>query len=260
MAMNDDDLKKLYRSLLDEQESKGEDCPDIDMLMHSFSKDMDEHTKLEIVDHISECSACRTKFEAIQLALRGARELADEWEGVSLSVENMRKLKDAAQKRIDEFEKPREPEERAGFKARIGSLLWPKPAFKYASVIAGLIVIVITAIIVLDVPQKFREDSLRGIKAEDIILISPKGKTEAPSAVFNWDPLPEAFEYQIKVVDEELTPVWTSDKTKNTRMPFPKDLLSILESGRPYYWKVIVLFREDTSEESNLQEFEIETH
>jgi len=255
MDIQDKALKKYYRASLSKNPPHKKGCPDSDVLIRSFSKEMSETEKIQIIDHVTTCGPCYKKFEAVRQILKGSKNMAERFEGVSLSEADVKELKQRAQARLREFEMHDISIQKLGFSEKIFGFFRLKPALRYASAVAAICIMVAAVIILFKIPPSIEDETLRGIKKESILLISPRGEIKEFPLAFEWEPFAEAKEYQIVLLDEELTRIWTSEKTEKTEMRVPPAVQNKLQKERTYYWKIVILLENGIQKESDLQEF-----
>jgi hypothetical protein len=257
MKWENQDLKKLYQSSLDNKQTVDQGCPDDDAIIQSFSPILSESEKNEIVDHISECSLCREKFTIAQQVFSEGKKMAADLEGMSLSEEETEELNKIARVKIKEMERPKHIAAGVSVKPRSLFWLWQKTAFKYATILAGFVIIVLVTFFLLKAPYISVEDTVRGVQDDIILLTNPKGDlTEIPQE-FEWNPVQGATGYRVVLLDEELSEVWVSEKIPQTSLKLSQLLFEAIKRGRLYYWKVIVFSSDGGTRESGLQEFEV---
>lgn len=254
-----EDLKKLYQSSLDPNRTAAKGCPDEDMIIESFLSKLSESEKYRVVDHISECSVCSQKFAIVREIFNEGKKMAAEFEGMSLSEEETKKLKDIARANIKKLERPDRSDRGTTSKQTSLFLLWQKTAFKYATALAGLVVIAVVVILLFRVPHMDLDDTVRGIQADIIQLTNPKGDLTEIPRMFEWSSVEGAAEYRVVLLNEELIEVWVSEKIQKTSLKLPELHFDKMKSGKMYYWKVIVFLNDGGTTESRLQEFEIKT-
>ena len=255
MEMEDNDLKEYYQSLLRKNPPHKKGCPDIEALTRSFSEEMSENEKIRVIDHISACGLCYKKFETISQILKESKTLKDQFEGVSLSETEVRELKQRAQNRINEIKAHDVSRLKLSFGQKIAALFKLKSPLKYATAIAAVFIMAVAVLILLKIPQSIKEETLRGIKKESIKMISPRGEVKEFPLTFEWEPFAGSREYQIVLLDDELTRIWTSEKVDRTKMPIPSEVQNRLQVEKTHYWKVVILLQDGTQRESDLQEF-----
>jgi hypothetical protein len=253
-----EDLKKIYQSSLEQSRTADKECPDTDMIIQSFSSTLSESEKYRVVDHISECPLCNQKFAIVRQVFSKCKKMVAGFEGMSLTEEETRELKEIAKAKIKELESPEHSDSRTAFKPGSLFLLWQKTAFKYATAFAGLVVIAVIAFFILRAPHIGLEDTVRGIQADVIQLTKPKGELAKTPRSFEWNPVEGAAAYQVVLLDEELVEVWVSEKNQQTSLTLPQFQFEAIERGKIYYWKVIVFSSDRSTKESGLQEFEVE--
>ena len=254
MDFEEKDLKGLYRSFVEENPPHRKGCPDVEEITRSFSAEMSENEKIHIIDHISSCGKCYKNFEIVRQILKESKNLADQFVGVSLSETEIRELKRKAQDRTYELEKKERVRKQAGFIKTFIRLFQNKSAIKYAAVVTGIFIIALAAFFVSKIPQNLQESEIRGEKQEGIRLISPKGDLRERPTRFQWEAVPGAKEYQVVLLDSELTRLWESEKTESQEIPFPPGIQIGLKK-KIYYWKLVCYMEGGTKTQSELQEF-----
>lgn len=252
MKLRAEDLKRIYQTSRQEPSFKTEGCPSDELLTKSFSAEVSEEEKCKIIDHVTGCASCHWKFEALREIFMGAHEIARSFEGVSLSKEEVRQLKNRAKRKIVMLEKERLGKRGPGFKERVRAL-FSSHRFKYAPAAVGGLMIILAALFVLRIPQNLRKDIIRGEEEQILELISPKGEIDRPPIIFTWKPYPKAVDYEVRLLDEELNPVWNSEKIQKTEIELPSALLPKMEKGKMFYWKVIADLESGARKESGLQ-------
>ncbi len=255
MDMKDADLRKYYQASLKENPPQLNECPDLEIIIRSFSKESNESEKIKVVDHISACGMCYKKFEAVRQILKETKNLSEQFEGLSLSETEVRELKQRAQKRISEIIPGDIPEKKMSYREKLSSFLKAKPAWKFATALAALFIMAAAVVILLKLPRSTEEGRLRGSEEEKIQLIYPRGETQGLPLAFEWQPVSGAKEYQVVLLDEELTRVWTSEKTDQTNTSIPLAIRNTFIQEKIYYWKVMADYEDSTQKESDLQKF-----
>jgi hypothetical protein len=257
MELKDKNLKEIYQTSIQEHKPPKNGCPAIEVLIQSFTDGMAEHDKIKIVDHISACGSCYGKFEAVRQILRESKKMSTQLDGLSLSEIEVEELKKRAHERIRELETAGKSRGKFSFVEKLVSLFNTKPSIKYATALTGVFIIAIVFLFVLRIPQNLRESTLRGEKKESVLQIFPKGELKELPVNFAWKSLSGAREYQVLLLDEELTKIWDSEKTQKTEMPIPYEVQNRMMKDRIYYWKVVIYFEDGTKKETDLQEFKL---
>jgi hypothetical protein len=256
MKLRAEDLKRIYQRSRQESSFKNGGCPSDELLMKSFSAEVSEEEKSKIIDHVTGCSSCHWKFEALRQILSGTGEITRELEGISLSEKEVSQLQDLARNKIQGLEKQRQEKKIPWQKTRFPSFLASR-ALKYVSVAAGLLIVVLAAFLFLKTPLNPKRDIARGTSDQTLELIAPKGEVRDFPLFFKWRPFPKAQEYEVKLLDEELTDIWKSDWIKATEVKLPQGQFQRIEKEKAYYWKVVVHLKAGTTKESSLQEFKL---
>jgi hypothetical protein len=257
MKREHQDLKKLYQYSLRHKRTIEKECPDIDLIIQSFMSTLSESETYRVVDHISECSLCNKKFAIVREVFKKGKKMAAELEGMSLSSAETRELEKIAKAKISELERPKRDSRRIPFKPRSLTVFWQKTVFKYATVFAGLVVIIVIAFFIFRAPHMGLEDTVRGVQTDFIQLTKPEGELVETPRLFEWNSVEGAAGYQVILLDEELAEVWVSEKNKQTSLKLSEPYFEAIKTGKIYYWKVIVFSSEGSSTESGLQQFKV---
>jgi hypothetical protein len=254
MKLRAEDLKRNYQTSRQEPSFKNEECPSDELLLKSFSAEVSEEEKFKIIDHVTGCAFCHWKFEALRRILNGTGEIAKELEGISLSGKEVSQLQAVARSKIQGLERRRQEKKNLGLKTRFPSFFAFR-AVRYVSAAAGLLIVILAAFLLLKTPPSLKQDIARGPADQTLELIAPKGEVRDFPLLFKWRPFPEAQEYEVKLMDEELTDIWKSDRIKAAKVELPRDQFQRMDKEKTYYWKVIVHLKAGTTKESGLQEF-----
>ena len=254
MKFRDDDLKALYRRSLQARPDGKTSCPSEDAILKSFTTEMTEEEKFRIIDHVAGCSACRSQFEAAREILKGAKALAGELEGQSLSSDETAALYQKAAEKIRELRGRPQIEKKPSLYGRLRMFFLQ---YRYASVAAGLFVAALATWLVLKSPQAGREGIMRGTEGFAIMLEAPRGIQAEVPAHFRWRSPWPGGECEVRVLDEKLDVIWTSGKVLATSLEFPASLQGLIKKNSVYYWKVIAYLDDGRINESDLQEFKL---
>ncbi len=238
MKINDDDLKKIYKSyVLTRTPLSRQACPSSEQILKIFMDSGIKTEKERIVDHISNCSSCVQEFDAFL-------EIARHEEKLTREIEELLRdeagpffiVKKNSQKIIKRF-----------------SPVW---RFALASVI--LVSLVGVFFLVIKGPIFNRMSEKRGIKAGQIRLLEPRlDRASQPPLVFRWDEIEGRDFYVVELFDESLSPLWKSAKIFDTSLRLPSYIEKQLNKGGSYFWMVTVFFTNGLVRESHLEEFKI---
>ncbi len=255
MDMKDTDLKKYYQASLKENPPLGSECPDLEVIIRSFSKESRESEKIKVVDHISVCGLCYKKFEAVRQILRESKNLAEQFEGLTLSEAEVGELKQRAVNRIRELGVTAVHQRKSSFSDKLSALFKQKFPLKFATAVAAIFIIFAVAIVLLKIPQNIKEDRLRGSREVRIQMVSPKDEIQVLPLAFEWQPVSGAKKYQVVLLDDELTRIWTSGMINETKVAIPPEIRNSFLQEKDYYWKVVISYGDNTQIESDLQKF-----
>jgi hypothetical protein len=250
-----DELKSIYRASREAGPAGKGPCPPVETILESFSPGLSENEKFRVVDHAAACPSCHRKFEVARGIFLETKRMAEGYEEISLNEEALAAIREKARVRIQELESLRGRAGAEGGRKSLRGLLAAQN-LKFATAAVLLLVGSLFLISILTLRHR-PEETVRGTESQEIRLEAPQGEwTESPLA-FRWVAYPGAREYEVKLLDEELTTLWMSGRTKIPYAAFPPGRLSSLEKGKTYYWKVIVYFKTGKVIESGLQEFRL---
>ncbi len=87
--------------------------------------------------------------------------------------------------------------------------------------------------------------------------VAPAGQAAEPPAEFQWNPLPGAAKYELKLMDADRAVVWIADTT-HTSIAVPINIRLDLRPARPYAWQVTARgAKGENLGATNLQSFHI---
>lgn len=96
----------------------------------------------------------------------------------------------------------------------------------------------------------------RQLASAEISLLSPKqGLALSSPAIFRWQAKPGSEYYVVELFDENLLPVWTSDKIQDLQARLPSEIALRLRPGQAYFWMVTSYLRGSKCAESGLLRF-----
>jgi len=227
MDIDHDKLKELYAGYVTSKRPRSrEGCPSSAEIAMSFETSASARRKRKIIDHISNCSYCREEF---MILMEYQKQFAESCaETVSTA--------------------PPRPEEPGPLKRTPRLVLW-----RYAGALFGLGIIV-TSLVILRHQRDF-STALRSTQPR-IILLAPKaGQYLSGSPIFRWRvPTPRDY-YVLELFDQDLLPVWTSDKILGEQAQLPSAVITALLPGRRYFWMVTAFSQDSRVEESRLGSF-----
>jgi hypothetical protein len=228
MTIKTDDIKRLYRTYLEEKRpASREECPSIKDLANLPTKIRKGRKK--IIRHLLSCVSCSEELESILIILRSQQDLMDDLKPL---VEENQAKHDKAKRRF-----PR---------------LILKGFVPYAIAVAVLFIV---AFIVYR-PDLAKNTENRGKTTQIIQTLSPADqKISRSSLKIEWKGI-EKFSYcYFELFDESLKPLWKSPKANDKKMIIPPNIGQILHKNRTYFWMVTVFLEDGRSFESSLAKF-----
>jgi hypothetical protein len=250
-----DELKSIY-GLSREASSAGKgSCPPLEKILESFFPGVSENEKFRVVDHAAACPSCHQKFEMARGILLETKRMAEGFEEISLDDKALAAIREKARLRIQELERSKGKPATEGGKEPLRGLLAVRN-LRFATAAVLLLVGGLFLISILTLRQRPQE-TVRGTESQGIRLEVPQGEWAESRLTFHWVAYPGAEAYEVKLLDEALTMLWMSGRTKIPYAAFPPGRLASLEKGKTYYWKVIVHLKKGKVIESGLQEFRL---
>jgi hypothetical protein len=256
---NEQNLKDLYNLLIKNKPLNGKkkDCPKVDTIIEAFSKKLKEKEKLDIIDHITKCPTCLDTFNTIRDFFKEGEKIAAKLDKGIVSNHEMTELKQAAKKNIKEIETKSLLPKKTDYREKPGLFFGRKWLVKYAALAAAILVLAVGIVLFMQTKGKNSRQTLRGQSEEDVRLIAPKGEVSKPQIIFLWNSTLSLLKYKVILLDEELSEVWISNKTSNTTIKLPGDVFYKMKKGKIYFWKVVIYLKDQSIDESNLQEFSL---
>lgn len=244
MKINNEDLKKLYRSyMIDNIPHSRKKCPSTKNIINLFRLKLSEKKKSQIIDHVSQCYYCYQEFEFILHTLREEKKLQHDF-GDLLHKKNKgyAALKIKNDKNID----------RKKMKGRPFLTFLSR---KYASLFLGILLIISVVLILLFIRTGEKKD-YRGAYLTPIRLIEPlKGKHSKSILKFRWVEIKGSDYYIIELFDETLRPIWKSGKIFKNYTLLPENIRDGLKENRKYFWILSAYFPDGKKIESRIESF-----
>ncbi len=224
MKIDTSTLKALFQAQAGSKSSgPREDCPAPERIVSLLRSRLPRKKTTKIIDHLSRCPDCVRELDFLLAVLRQEESF------------------------IFETKAWLDRQKRSGFGIFPRRLSW-----KTASVLAGsvLLVLAVLATVVLRIPEKYRAAA----PAKIILLHTAGEKTPKSSLVFSWQGVRGSEYYIIELFDEDLRPIWKSEKITQNRFTPPSGLLTSLSSRKTYFW-MVTAFSGGEKTASSLGEF-----
>jgi hypothetical protein len=227
MTLNDEDLKRIFRSYVDKRDSgTRQGCPSFSELSGFFEPGTPRTKKLKIIDHITSCSACADEFDFLRGLNNYEKRLA----------QNAREIR---AKNSSYSTRPYAEGKRAW--------IW-----RYAPITAGVLFLVVSLAVVL----KWERPGDSRTATSLVTLQSPgRGQSVSITMVFEWKSFQEADSYILEVFDDVLLPIWKSGEITSTLFKPPEEFWSRLRPDGSYFWMVTALKGGNKLAESELRRF-----
>ncbi|HPW17183.1 MAG TPA: hypothetical protein PLP83_02245 [Candidatus Aminicenantes bacterium] len=186
---------------------------------------MSARKKRKIIDHLTECPACREEFRLYS----------------DLQKFPLREYLGGAD---SEAAGPQQARRHAAF-----------PLWRFAAVAVGAFLIISTAVLVM---KNNEISETERVGAAGIALVSPVSSLPvSEELVFRWEAFEEAQYYIVELFDEDLLPLWASSPVKDTQIRLPHDRRFANEAGAVCFWMVTAYSDSAKIGESRLARFKI---
>jgi hypothetical protein len=240
MKIKNEDLIKLYKAhIMENIPHSRKSCPLPKEIMSFLRAKASEEQRSKIIDHITKCSSCAQEFEFILQTRRGERKLVDEIGEFLQSKENMAFIKKRAGKKINHISEKRK-------------LFFPRFAWKYALVLAGVAIIISTFLVFQNIGKR----EYRGPDLGQVGLIQPiNGKYSKSLLVFKWSEFKDSEYYIIELFDESLFQIWKSNKISKNQATLPAEVAENLNTNKRYFWMVTAFLPDGQKIESEIEAF-----
>jgi hypothetical protein len=214
--MSDEQLRLAYARARDDRvEAKRRSCPDLEALLALVQREGSESQRMEALDHVSGCSACRRELEVLRSFDRAGRALAAERGGGTVGS------------RVVEHH----------------------PAWRRAAPMALAAALLLA--VGLGVRQRFGEGDLSDVPraaAGDVALVSPaeSGAVSPAPLTFVWRSVPQTRRYLLEVMTDDgalLLARPTTDTSVTAALPAGT-------AGGTYRWSVRAQLADGTERRS----------
>lgn len=251
MDLQEKEVRDILKNIPGQTSDRQMKCPESETLLQAVEGKLSRKEKFAIIDHVFKCPQCLRKFQAIKEFRAAGRSLVKDKEKIELAEEEVKELMFIA------GGKTRPPSEgRTSLSGKIARMsVFTRSSYKYLSLLAASVIIIIGLLLVFQESTPLGDGNIRGIRIGKAQLISPKGDYRQIPVKFEWKPVENAQEYQVKLYDEELTPVWTSSKIQSSTCMLPDEIFKKLRSNTPYFWKILVFLENGEQDKSPLQDF-----
>jgi len=226
MKSEDRDLKEVFRAYVDSRASiDRRSCPSLEAIADSFEPWASARKKRTIIDHLSECTACREEF---------------------------RLYFDLQRTPVDVLPSPSTSQVAGTTKARRSPVL---ALWRYAAIVIG--VCLIFSVIVLLIRNTDLSEVERAGTTGVVLLYPTTSHIGSEQLVFRWEAFAPSQYYIVELFDEALLPIWVSTPIKDVQARPPSNESLDMSTGTVYFWMVTAYSRIDKTGESRLARFEV---
>lgn len=233
MELDEKDLKELARNI-----EGGDGCPDPEFLLKVATSESTEEEKFVVIDHIFKCTECRQKFESLKAFYAEGQKLIEGKEDIHLTDSEVEELNSRMENRV------------SGTKMQSR-----RPFLKYILPLAATFLLVLGSIWVMQNPEQ--TSTHRGNGNEKVRVVSPKAEYRGTQLKFVWESQENVKCYMVKLYNEELTPIWKSNKIQQTFVKLPQTKFDKMKKNKLYFWRVMVYYSNGDKDKSPLQDFKI---
>jgi hypothetical protein len=234
MKIDLDQLRALYLGHLAARRSTGRRaCPSSWAMAGAFDPSVSRKAKRRIAEHIWECPDCREEFQLLLEAQRAGYD-----------------------PERDEDPSPSSPWPARPIRVKEPSGL--TRIWQYAFVLIGLCLAISSVFLIF---QRGPSSGVPRANVPALELISPTpDQAVASPPLFRWRESPGCRTYVLEIFDEEMLPLWSSEKTSHPEFLLPSEVFLRLAPGRSYYWMVTGFSPDLETQESALQRFRLRRH
>jgi hypothetical protein len=253
MELGEKDLKDLIKNVPGKTSGSDGKCPKAEILLRVVDGKLSRKEKFSVIDHIYQCPGCLRKFQAIKEFHAAGQALIKDKEKIELTDDEAKKLMAVAgaktgQPRVD----------KTSLSGKIAKIVtFNRPSYKYLSLIAASLVLILGLMLIFQESSPLGDITYRGAVIGKTELVSPRGDFRGNQIEFAWKAVEKARRYQVKLYDDELTPVWTSEKIQASSCRFPDEIFKKMKKNTPYFWKILVFFEGGEEGKSALQDFKL---
>lgn len=188
-----------------------ENCPSPEDLSCSFEPDCPPELKTSIINHVSDCPACRREFEL----LRGARQL------------------------INSLEKKFAPPKSSFLGKRISFFGLALPWWKMVSAFVTLMAIISIFYLEFNHLNSLKEE--RKIAAAEKVILYEEVSWPQPAAIrLGWKSAGDGLFYRVEVYDQNMYLLWQSPLISENRLELPGSVLDSLKDNQHFFWQLII--------------------
>jgi len=252
---NEKELKNIYKSIIQNKPGGNKNCLDFEYIKKSFTDELDEVEKFKIIDHITKCSSCLKIFNLLRDFSLEGEKITDRFNQDNLVVKEAKSTKEVSEKKTHELDKRPVLIKEGTQKEQIVNI-WRNHYLKFFAMAAAIFIIIVGINFIVKPQIDHKDNIFRGQNVQEVRLISPKGKTNIP-IIFKWGLVKNTLNYQVILLDKELTEIWISVKTNNNSNILPDNILKKMKKGDIYFWKVVLFLKNNKTSESDLQEFSV---
>ncbi len=219
-------------------------CLSNDEIIRFFEETASERKGRRLLAHVLSCPECLAVFEAVQDIRSQSQEILRGLDGLDLQSREVRnRLRKKARQEILLLRRSRRPK-------RPNSFRWiGVPA-------VGAALALLTMFVIVPNIGTHRTSGLeRNASPMEIGLLRPRGTIPASALSFKWTRRPEVQSYRLEIYDRSLEPVYQSGLLSSDTFSLPEDAAALLGKNEVYFWKIIALFKDNQTIESEFARF-----
>ena len=228
------------------------DCPSIEQLGRFAEDGLDASQRANVESHIGRCGHCQSELALLR-----------QFTEVSLQPEEERPVAWIAAQLHNRAQEIYEPSSEAR-PARVSwwKRLFATPVLSRAALALGCLLIIVSGSIYLrrgSAPalNTTLDSGPEVLRSNTVELLSPKGTLTAPPELLQWQAMPGAERYQVRILEVDRTELWKSE-TSAVTIKIPDQVRALVKPGKTLLWHVTAL---DTSGKqlasSNFESFRV---
>lgn len=206
----------------------GRDCPDVEEL-ESLASGATSQTGL--AEHVKSCSYCQTELHLLQTFHAGA------------ATKEERRTVELLQKRSKEILRQAAP---AGKREPWWKALFTMPSMAQASLAMALVLVVAGTVLhfgTSTLPSSLNQTNGTGpevLRSGSFAVISPSGDLrEAPKQI-QWEKVPNAVRYQVRLLEVDQNELWKTEATDD-HIDLPASVRSRIVPAKTLFCEIVAL-------------------
>ncbi len=233
MKINNDELKSIYRTYLEENKpGQRNNCPSADDMLHLVRSKLSIRQKKQLLSHIKECTSCSNEVKILIGILKEEKNFINQ-------ISDLQDKNNSRTKTRKSFLRP----------------------FHFSRKFISVPVTVLVLLFALSFSLFliFNEHNYRGKNKDVIEITNPKKKIIIYENTINlkWKAVPGTEFYKAVLFDQSLFPIWESDKLLTNSAVLPPEAQKNMRDKETYFLLITGTKKSGEKIESHLKEFKV---